>query len=224
MTIVRLPKVYTTSGDFAGQYRWCLNRVAELLAPHGLGLDSLVLTTDFTTTATRADYPRCGRPRRELLSAPYPGAAGILVDTPAAPGSLVSLEAVAASGVKEPVNPGWARYDTLTYLPGIKAGDRLFMAGFGALDPVTQAAVHDGDLLAQAEFIYDNISLVVAAAGGSDGDVVSLVEYYVPGADPQLVRPLREARFPRAVVELRPCDALLRPEFLLEVVPEAILR
>jgi enamine deaminase RidA (YjgF/YER057c/UK114 family) len=223
MTIVRLPAVFTTSGDFASQYRWCLNRVAELLAPHGLGLDSLVLTTDFTATATRAEYPRCGRPRRELLSAPYPGAAGILFDSPAAPGSLVSLEAVAASGPRLPVNPGWARYDTLTYLPGVRVGERLFMSGFGALDPLTQTAVHEDDLLAQAGFIYDNISKVVAAAGGRDDDVVSLVEYYVPRADPGVVAPLRRARFPHAVVQVRPCDALLRPQFLIEVVPEAKL-
>jgi enamine deaminase RidA (YjgF/YER057c/UK114 family) len=223
MTVVRLPVVYTTGGDFASQCRWCLERVAELLAPHGLGLDSLVLTTDFTTTATRAEYPRCGRPRRELLSAPYPGAAGILADNPAAPGSLVSLEAVAASGPRQAVNPGWARYETLTYTPGVRVGERLFMSGFGALDPVTQAAVHEDDLLAQAGFIYDNISKVVAAAGGSDDDVVSLVEYYVPGADPDVVAQMRQARFPHAVVEVRPCDALLRPQFLLEVVPEAKL-
>ncbi len=223
MTVLRLPRVFTTSGDFVDQYRWCLTRTGELLAEHGLGLESLVLTTDFTTTATRADYPRCGRVRRELLHAPYPGAAGILVDTPSAPGSLVALESVAATGQRHPVNPGWARYETLTYLPGVLVGRHLFLSGFGALDPVSQQAVHAGDLVAQAEFVYDNISRVVAAAGGRDGDVVSLVEYYVPGTDPDAVRALRSARFPRAAVELRPCDALLRPEFLLEVVPEAVL-
>lgn len=223
MTVLRLPKVYTTSGDFVGQYRWCLERTGELLAEHGLGLDSLVLTTDFTTTATRADYPRCGRVRRELLSAPYPGAAGILVDEPAAPGSLVALQSVAAVGERHAVNPGWARYDTLTYQPGVLVGRRLFMSGFGALEPVSQSAVHAGDLVAQAEFIYGNISRVLAAAGGRDSDVVSLVEYYVPGADPAEVDELRARRFPRAQVELLPCDALLRPEFLLEVVPEAVL-
>ncbi|MBB5873368.1 enamine deaminase RidA (YjgF/YER057c/UK114 family) [Allocatelliglobosispora scoriae] len=224
--IVYLPSVHTAEGEFRDQYRWCLERLEALLGGLGLGLDALVLTTDYTATATRADYPRCGRPRRDLLGdgPVHPGAAGILVDHPVAPGAMVSLDAVAATGSLRAVNPGWARYDTLTYKPAVVAGRHVFGAGFGALDPVTQTALHDGDLLAQAAYIYDSIDTVLDAAGGAE--VVTLLEYVTPAgvtAYPELAA-LRAARFPRAAVTSVVCDGLLRPEFLLEVIPRAVLR
>ncbi len=221
--LVHLPSVHTTSGGFRDQYRWCLTRLGELLGAAGLGLDALVRTTDFTATATRAEYPRCGRPRRELLGPVFPGAAGILVDTPVAPGAAVSLDALAARGPLRAVNPGWARYDTLTYQPGVVAGGTLVMAGFGALDPDTQLAVHDGDLHAQAAFVYDNVDLVTAAAAGAT--VTRILEYVTPeglAGYPRLAA-VRAERYPDAAVTSVVCSALLRPEFLLEVVPTAVL-
>lgn len=218
--LVHLPSVHTTTGEFRDQYRWCLTRLGELLRPAGIGLDALVRTTDFTATATRAEYPRCGRPRRELLGPVFPGAAGILVDTPVEPGASVSLDALAARGPLRAVNPGWARYDTLTYQPGVVAGGTLVMSGFGALDPVSQLAVHDGDLLAQAAFIYDNVDLVAAGA-----TVARLLQYVTPeglSAAPKLAAACAE-RYPHAAVTTVVCSALLRPEFLLEVVPTAVL-
>ena len=107
--LVHLPSVHTTSGEFRDQYRWCLARLGELLHAAGLGLDALVRTTDFTATATRAEYPRCGRPRRELLGPVFPGAAGILVDTPVSPGASVSLDALAGLGPLRAVNPDMTR-------------------------------------------------------------------------------------------------------------------
>ncbi|MEV0134496.1 RidA family protein [Dactylosporangium sp. NPDC050688] len=218
--LVHLPSVHTAEGAFRDQYTWCLRRIGELLDAAGLGLDALVRTTDFTATATRADYPRCGRPRRELLGPVFPGAAGILVDTPVAPGAAVSLDALAARGPLRAVNPGWARYDTLTYQPGVVAGDTVVMSGFGALDPATQLAVHDGDLLAQAAYVYDNIDLVAAGA-----TVTRLVEYVTPAglADHPRLAALRAERYPGAAVTSVVCSALLRPEFLIEVVPTAVL-
>ena len=59
------------------------------------------------------------------------------------------------------VNPGWDRYEKLTYSPAVRAGDALFLSGQAALDPATQRAVHEGDIVAQAEFIYGNVLEVV---------------------------------------------------------------
>ncbi|MEU4420763.1 RidA family protein [Actinoplanes sp. NPDC024001] len=224
---VHLPSVHTTEGDFREQYRWCLHRIADLLAVAGLDTGALVRTVDYTATATRAEYPRCGRPRRELLPGPvHPGAAGILVDVPVVPGARVSLDAVAATGPLTVLNPGWARYDTLTYQPAVRAGDTVHLSGFGALDPVTQAALHDGDLLAQAAFVYRSIETVLAEAGATGEQVVHLVEYVTPAAVAAYpsTTALRAKHFPNAVITSVVCSALLRPEFLLETVPTAVLR
>ncbi|WP_436529442.1 RidA family protein [Actinoplanes sp. HUAS TT8] len=226
--VVYLPSVHTSEGDFREQYRWCLDRIAALLAVAGLGTDALVRTVDYTATATRAEYPRCGRPRKEVLgTGPIdPGAAGILVDVPVAPGAEVALDALALAGPLEVLNPGWARYDTLTYKPAVRGGDKIFMAGFGALDPVSQLALHDGDLAAQTAYVYRSIETVLAEAGATGQHVTHLVEYLTPAAvaDYPATAVLRKQHFPNAVVDAVVCSALLRPEFLIETVPTAVLR
>ncbi|MEU4162373.1 RidA family protein [Actinoplanes sp. NPDC026670] len=224
--IAYLPSVHTTDGDFRDQYRWCLERIATLLATAGLDTGALVRTVDYTATATRAEYPRCGRPRRDLLQGPvHPGAAGILVDVPVTPGAQVSLDAVAATGPLTALNPGWARYDTLTYKPAVRAGRNIFLAGFGALDPVSQRAIHEDDLVGQAAFVYRSIETVLAEAGATGENVVHLAEYLTPEAVAGYPRTnfLRAKHFPNAVVTSVVCSALLRPEFLLETVPTAVL-
>ncbi|MGW0808679.1 RidA family protein [Nonomuraea sp. NPDC002799] len=228
--IVYLPGVLPAdlTAGFRDQYRSCLEVAADLLSAVGLGLDALVQTTDYTATATRGEYPRCGRPRKELLggmNGVYPGAAGILVDHPVAEGAMVWLDAVASRHPLRAVNPGWARYDTLTYQPGVAAGNTLFMSGFGALDPVTQQAVHEGDLLEQAEFTYAAIAAVLREAGLAGDAVVRLVEYLTPAGLPkyQDISDARDRHFPGGyALTSVVCSALLRPEFLIEVVPTAV--
>lgn len=46
--------------DFAGQYRYCLERAGLLLETMGLDLSHVVKTLDFTATATRDEYRKCG--------------------------------------------------------------------------------------------------------------------------------------------------------------------
>ncbi|MFE3449005.1 Rid family hydrolase [Nonomuraea sp. NPDC059194] len=220
------------SAGFREQYRSCLEVAGELLKAAGLGLDALVQTTDYTATATRAEYPHCGRPRRELLGGTgadgrpvHPGAAGILVDRPLTEGAMVSLDAIASRRPLRTVNPGWRRYETLTYKPGIAAGNTLFMSGFGALEPATQRAIFDGDLLAQAEYTYAAIAAVLREARLAGNAVVRLVEYVTPAgiADYDKVAEIRAKYFggPVALTSVV-CSALLRPEFLIEVVPTAV--
>ncbi|WP_433360094.1 Rid family hydrolase [Streptosporangium sp. CA-115845] len=220
-------------GDFRAQYRYCLDRAADLLKAVGLGPEALVRTVDHTTTETRAEYPRCGRPRREVLGgtgtdgAPvFPGAAGILVDQPLLPGALVSLHAIASRAPLRTINPGWRRYETLTYKPGLAAGETLFMSGFGALEPATQKAIFADDLLAQAEFTYAGIVAVLREAGLGGRDVTHLIEYVTPegAAGYPGIADLRASYFGDATVTAVVCSALLRPEFLIEVVPVAASR
>jgi enamine deaminase RidA (YjgF/YER057c/UK114 family) len=220
--VVYLPTFLPRSGDgFRDQYRDCLEQAAELLEAAGA---MFVQTMDYTAMATRAEYPRCGRPRRELLGGQgvFPGAAGILVDRL---DPSVSLDAVGSTLPLTAVNPGWKRYETLTYQPGVLAGRTLFLSGFAALEPATQRAIFEGDLAAQAEFTYAGIAAVLREAGGAE--VTRLVEYVVPEAAEahQELVPLREKYFgDRVALTTVVCAALLRPEFLIEVVPTAVLR
>ncbi|MDL4772514.1 RidA family protein [Actinomadura xylanilytica] len=230
--IVYLPSIHPRGGDFRSQYRQCLEQAGELLKAAGLGLGALVQTTDYTASATRAEYPRCGRPRKELLGSEdgvFPGAAGIIVDQPVMPGAMVSLDAIASTAPLRTVNPGWKRYDTLTYKPGVAAGDTLFMSGFGALEPATQKGIFDGDLLAQAEYTYAAIAATLREAGLGDrppyGCVTRLVEYITPAAVERYaeVAEIRRRYFgDTPAISAVVCTALLRPDFMIEVVPTAV--
>lgn len=214
-------------GDFAGQYRFCLERSAELLGAVGLTLSNVVKTVDYSTPETRDVYRFSARPRKELLGPIYPGSAGILMNQMHSPGVLVSIEVTASRHALTSVNPGWSRYETLSYSPAVKAGKMLFMSGFAALDPVTQEAVHAGDIVAQAEYTYEAICAVLEAAGASGNDLVKTIEYVCPEglAEYRGVASVRK----RLLSEPWPastgvvCHSLLRPEFLIEIDPMAVL-
>ncbi|MFD7432138.1 RidA family protein [Streptomyces sp. NPDC059818] len=216
--------------DFPAQYAFCLRKAGRLLKSAGLSLDHAVTTFDYTTPATRRAYPGCAGPRRELLGGAgvFPGAGGILMSRLHAPGILVALDVTASRHPLSSVNPGWSRYDTLTYSPGVLAGRTLHMSGFAALDMETQQALYPGDAVAQTETVMRAVLEVVAAAGGGPEHLVSVEEYLCPPAlgDRHAVAVARArvlgATSTPAVTSVG-CATLLRREFLTEVFPTAVL-
>ncbi len=214
-------------GDVVGQYFACLERAAELLERAGLDLSHVVSTVDYSTPATRERYPKTGRARRDLLGPVYPGAAGILMSELHAPGVLVALEVVASRHQPVAVNPGWERYETLTYNPGVRAGDTLYMSGFAALDMDTQQALHLGDLQGQAAATYDAMLKTMAAVGAGPEHLLTTVEYVVADALPdyRTVADVRRSRLapPYPASAGIVCGGLLRDEFLIEVVPTCLV-
>ncbi|MEV6162040.1 RidA family protein [Streptomyces sp. NPDC052052] len=235
---VRLPTVLPVDDhgeiahpdDFPAQYAYCLRKAGQLLKNAGLSLDHAVTTFDYTTPATRRAYPKCAEPRRELLGGAgvFPGAGGILMSRLHAPGILVAVDVTASRYPLTTVNPGWRRYDTLTYSPGVRAGRTLFMSGFGALDMETQQAIHAGDVVAQTESVMRAVLEVVAAAGGGPEHLVSLEEYLCPpAAGERAAVAAARARVlgdsSRPAVTSVGCATLLRREFLTEIFPTAVL-
>lgn len=216
-------------GDLVGQYAWCLDRADQLLRRAGLSLDAAVTTYDYTTPETRSGYRKVHHVRQERLGGAgvYPGAGGIVMSRLHRPGVLVALDVTASRHPLEAVNPGWSRYDTLTYSPGVKAGRTLFMSGFAALDMETQQALHPGDIGAQAEVTYQALLDVLAAAGTGPEHLVQTLEFCAIEAlrDYRAVAPVRERLlsppWPASTGAI--CAGLLRPEFLLEVFATALL-
>ncbi|WP_244932150.1 RidA family protein [Nocardioides sp. W7] len=217
-------------GDFGAQYRYVLEKAGVLLEQVGLTLGHAVTTYDYSTPDTRAVYRGTHKVRKELLGdnegGVYPGAGGILMSQLHVPGALVAIDVTASRHPLEIVNPGWSRYDTLTYAPGVKAGRTLFMSGFAALDMETQQALHADDLGAQAETTYGAILHLLEYAGLGPADLLETTEYCVESAvgDYKAVAEVRERLlgppWPASTGAL--CHSLLRPEFLLEVFPTAL--
>jgi enamine deaminase RidA (YjgF/YER057c/UK114 family) len=214
-------------GDVVAQTRAVWERARALLAPLGLGLDRVVKTLDYVTPAALGDYKATGRVRRELLGPVYPAAAGIIMPSLPRPGALIQVDAIASRHEPHAVNPGWARYAKLTYSAGVRAGRTLFLSGFAALDPETERPVHAGDVVAQAEYTYTNVLAVLRAAGAGPEHLIKTIEYVTPAAlaryrDVAAVR-ARLLRAPYPASTGCVCEALLRPEFEIEIDPTAVL-
>jgi enamine deaminase RidA (YjgF/YER057c/UK114 family) len=212
-------------GDFVGQYAWCLDEADRRLRALGLSLDHAVTTFDYSTPETRDVYRRTHRERKARLGGAgvFPGAGGILMSRLHRPGVLVALDVTASRHPLTAVNPGWSRYDTLTYTPGVLAGDTLFMSGFGALDMETQEALFPDDSVAQAELTYAAVQQVLDAAGVAAEQLVHVLELVCPDGDADGIAAVRERMFPAAKASVAGCAGLLRPEFLFEVFPTAVL-
>jgi reactive intermediate/imine deaminase len=63
-----------------------------------------------------------------------------------------------------------------TYSQAIEVNDLVFLSGQIPLDPATMEVV-DGDFEARARRVFDNLSAVAAAAGGTLDDVVKLTVF-----------------------------------------------
>jgi reactive intermediate/imine deaminase len=60
-----------------------------------------------------------------------------------------------------------------TYSQAIRAGNTVYLSGQIPLDPATMELV-EGDIVAQATRVFDNLSAVANAAGGTMADMVKL--------------------------------------------------
>ena len=214
-------------GDVAAQAEQIYRNAAGLLEEVGLSTGHIVKTVDQLTWQGLQDYRRTGRVRARFLGPVYPAATGVIVPKVSHPGAWLQVDMIAFSGEAEAVNPGWDRYTTLTYNPGVQAGDVLFLSGQAALDPETGKPVHEGDVVAQARYIYGNILTVVAAAGGDMSSLVKTVEFVTPDGlaeyrgTASVRSEMLQVPYPASTGVV--CCGLLRPPFQIEVDATAML-
>jgi enamine deaminase RidA (YjgF/YER057c/UK114 family) len=214
-------------GDVAGQTQAIFRHAAEVLDSFELGINDVVKTVDYLTPAALGDYKKTAEVRRECFAPVFPAATGIIMPRVAHPGALIQIDIIASHRPRAIINPGWSSYANLTYSPGVRTGNLLFIAGHAALDPDTGRSVHPGDIVAQSEYIYGKILDVIAAAGGAPEHLVKTIEYVAPAGLPRY----REIANVRTRIMRAPlpastgvvCEHLLRPEFQLEVDSFAII-
>jgi 2-iminobutanoate/2-iminopropanoate deaminase len=75
-----------------------------------------------------------------------------------------------------PIHPEGGPRASGAYVPGIRAGQLVFVSGQGPHDPVT-GALPSEDLADQVHATLANVERVLAAAGGSLSDVVRVDAY-----------------------------------------------
>ena len=85
-----------------------------------------------------------------------------------------TLEIIATDGAPKAIGP---------YSQAIAAGDLVFCAGQGALDPATGASVGGGDVRAETEQTLANLAAVLAAAGSDLAHVVKTTVFLIEMSD-----------------------------------------
>lgn len=110
------------------------------------------------------------------------------------------------------------------YTDAVRAGNLLFVSGCVALD-VEGRLVGEGDVVAQARQVFENIRLCLAAAGASFADVVKVTTFLTDIADRARINPVRREFFgdARPASTLVEVSALVLPEFLIEVEAVAVV-
>ena len=110
------------------------------------------------------------------------------------------------------------------YTDAVRAGNLLFVSGCVALDSEGKL-VGEGDVVAQARQVFENIGLCLAAAGASFADVVKVTTFLTDISDRGRINPVRQEFFgaARPASTLVEVSALVLPEFLIEVEAVAVL-
>lgn len=96
---------------------------------------------------------------------------------------------------KTPVSTDGAPSNDNPYSQGVRAGDTLYVSGYGPVDPESGEAL-EGDIENQTERVLENIAAVVDEAGG-DGlaDVVKVTVYLTDLEDYERVNEAYGAQF-----------------------------
>ncbi|HET6489023.1 MAG TPA: RidA family protein [Syntrophales bacterium] len=119
----------------------------------------------------------------------------------------------------------WSLDNRVTYSTAVKRGGHLFISGVIARDPETGEISGKGDIVAQADFIFQRIGKILEAAGGSFDDVVKTTDYVTTleryRETAEVRRKYFKNGFPAATGVV--VKALVSPEALIEIDAIAIL-
>ncbi|WFU31418.1 RidA family protein [Bradyrhizobium brasilense] len=215
------------AGDLVAQTRVVYDRAARMLSALGLGLDRVVKTATYITPRALPDYENTVQARHERLGPVFPAAVDIVMPRLLHPQAMVQCDFIATHETPVAVSPGWKRYDGLACSPAVRAGKLLYMSGQAALDPTTGRVLHKGDIVAQAEYTYNNVLQLVRLAGGEPHHLVKTIEYVTPASLERYreVGGVRSKMFqePRPASTGLVTEALLYPGMWIDVDALAVL-
>lgn len=118
---------------------------------------------------------------------------------------------------------GWS--DKITFSPGVRVGNLLFISGMTASDRQGNI-VGPGDIVRQTEFIFDKLGAVLTAAGGDLSHVVQTTDYFTDMRDYDKTAEVRRRVFggpPYPAATGVRVAGLIRPWALIEISAIAIL-
>jgi len=119
----------------------------------------------------------------------------------------------------------WNLVDRYTFSPAVKRDNMLFISGMIARDPATGRIMGKGDIVAQADFIFQQMGVILRAAGGSYDDLVKTTDYVTTlvgyRGTVEVRRKYFKNGFPAATGVV--VKSLVNPEALIEIDAIAIV-
>jgi enamine deaminase RidA (YjgF/YER057c/UK114 family) len=119
---------------------------------------------------------------------------------------LISIDSIAQ--LKQHLNPdGVNKPKTYSQVVKVNGGSMIFTSGIVA-DDVNGNIVGKGDLKAQVKQAFENLKIVLAAAGAEFKDVVKMT-YYIVNYKPEQIPMIREVRANYLPTENPPASTLV---------------
>ena len=208
-------------GDLLDQTRVIYEKLGVILEAAGLSFKNVVQTVDYVDPVALPQYRQTGEIRRQYLGGTPVGSTGICIERLLRPDALIEVSAVAMSGEKTLVNPGWDQFSQVTYVPGVEVDGIVWLSGFIGYEDDNGTRKYPQDTNQQVELCYGIIGDVLKAAGSGPGDVVKSLDYISPQARLQYPnsaaarRDFYQGTYPAATGIL--INRLLRPEGHVEV-------
>jgi enamine deaminase RidA (YjgF/YER057c/UK114 family) len=211
-------------GGLLAQAEQVYKYAETVLQDAGYTTTDVIRTVEFIDVSALPEYRETWRVRAAHLGPPggvNAAATGIPMSTLALPGALLQVEFTACRGTKRRLDPGWKRYERLTYAPGVWAGEYVFLSGFVATDLETGELQAPGDVAGQARCVYESIRHVLRVAALELDAITKVTEYLTPEgltshAEVAAVRGELFGEAPPAYTSV-PCATLLRPGALIEI-------
>lgn len=180
-------------GDTVAQYQYCLDRAEALLASAELGAEHIVSAQEYVAAESQDVIGQLAEVRGERWGDQSAGGT-VIMERLHREGIAVAVDVVASRASKSVVDPGWARFDQLPMVPAVEAGGVIYVSALASLDPTTGELLHPGDLAAQADVVYQQLTEVVRAGGGEPASIRSTIEFCVADriGEYRVVAPVRE--------------------------------
>ena len=213
-------------GDLIEQTKLVYEKLGVVLQAAGLGFDNVVQTVDYIDPVALPQYRQTGDVRRQYLGNTPVASTGICIERLLRPDALIEVSAVAMKGEKRVINPGWDRYQLLTYVPAVEVDDILWLSGFIGSDEVDGQRHYPQETARQVDLTYQTIGEILHAAGAQPADVVKSLDYISPQCllqyrDTGAVRKeFYGGHYPAATGI--PINRLLRPEGHVEIETVAV--
>ena len=78
---------------------------------------------------------------------------------------------------KQIIDPGWSYHKHFGFSQAVRTGDLVILAGQMPVDPEGNL-IAEGDIVGQARQVFENMKVVLAAAGLTMDDLVEIVSYH----------------------------------------------